>query len=229
MRYWLIYLVVFSQALSCSSDDVPPEATVNDYFPLKVGATHIYSVEETVTQQISGESISTYELKTIVSDSIPESDGTFTYVIQRYRRTDAQSSWTNLPTWSARVTKFQAIVSEENTGYLKVEAPIAEGKEWNGNLPNTLDDDKYALLEVAKPYSVNSALTFPKTITVLQNDNKDLIVFQDKRSEIYADGVGLIYREILQLEYCTDPNCLGQQEVKKGLVYKQVIKEYGDL
>jgi hypothetical protein len=229
MRYWLICFVVFSQAMSCSTDETAPAASVKDYFPLKIGVSHIYSVEETITQQISGESKSTYELRTIVTDSIPEPDGTFTYVIQRYRRADAQSSWTNLPTWSARVSKFQAIVSEENTGFLKVEAPIAEGKEWNGNLPNILDEDTYSLIEVAKPYSINSAKTFPNTITVLQNDNKDLIVFQDRRSEIYAGGVGLVYREILQLEYCTDPNCLGQQKVKKGIVYKQVLKEYDGL
>lgn len=229
MRYWLICWVVFCQAVSCSTNEAEPIASVKDYFPLKIGATHIYSVEETVTQQISGESKSTYELKTVVSDSIPESDGTYTYVIQRYRRSDAQDSWTSLPTWSARVSKFQAIISEENTGYLKVEAPIVEGKEWNGNLPNIQDKDKYSLIEVGKPYSASSTKSFPNTITVLQNDNKDLIVFQDKRSEIYALGAGLVYREILQLEYCTDPTCLGQQKVKKGLAYKQVLKEYDDL
>lgn len=229
MRYWLICLIISCQTMSCSTDEAAPAASVKDYFPLKIGATHIYAVEETVTQQISGESKSTYELKTVVSDSIPESDGEFTYVIQRYRRNDAQSPWTNLPTWSARVSKFQAIVSEENTGYLKIEAPVLEGKEWNGNLPNILDEDKYSLIEVVKPYSTSSTNSFPNTITVLQNDNKDLIVFQDKRSEIYALGVGLVYREILQLEYCTDPTCLGQQKVTKGLDYKQTLKEYDGL
>jgi len=229
MRYWLICLVIFCQALSCSTDDVSPTTSVKDYFPMKIGASHIYSVEETVISQISGESKSTYELRTIVTDSIPESDGSFLYVIQRYRRNDALSPWTNLPTWSARVSKFQAIFNEENTGYLKAEAPVVEGKAWNGNLPNSLDEDKYEMIEVGMPYSVNSLTNFPKTITILQNDNNDLIVFQDKRSEIYAEGVGLIYREILQLEYCTDPNCLGQQKVKKGFVYKQVIKEYEGL
>jgi hypothetical protein len=215
--------------MSCSTDEAVPAASVKDYFPLKIGASHIYSVEETVTQQISGESKSAYELKTVVSDSIPESDGEFTYVIQRYRRNDTQSPWTNLSTWSARVSRFQAIVSEENTGYLKIEAPMVEGKEWNGNLPNILDEDKYSLIEVGKSYSTSSTNSFPSTITVLQNDNKDLIVFQDKRSEIYAQGVGLVYREILQLEYCTDPTCLGQQKVKKGLAYKQTLKEYDGL
>lgn len=229
MRYALICLLVFAHAMSCSKDEAMPAASVKDYFPLKIGVSHIYSVEETVTQQISGEIKSTYELKTVVADSIPETDGTFTYVVQRYKRNDAQSAWINLPTWSARVSKFQAIVSEENTGYLKVEAPITEGKEWNGNLPNSQDKDKYALVEVGKPYSINSTNSYPNTITVLQNDNKDLVVFQDKRSEVYAEGIGLVYREILQLEYCTDPACLGQQKVKKGLAYKQVLKEYDGL
>jgi hypothetical protein len=229
MRYWLICWVVFFQAVSCSSDEATPSASVKDYLPLKIGATHIYSVEETITQQISGEIKSTYELRTVVSDSIPESDGTFTYVIQRHRRNDDQSPWTNLPTWSAQVSKFQAVVSEENTRYLKMEAPIVPGKEWNGNLPNIQDEDKYSLVEVGKPFSTSSTNSFPNTLTVSQNDNNDLIVFLDKRSEIYALGVGLVYREILQLEYCTDPNCLGQQKVKKGLAYKQVLKEYNGL
>ena len=230
MRYCLTFIVILGFVSSCANqEEAAPALSVIDYLPLKVGAFHVYSVEETITDQVSGETTSIYELKTFVSDSFPDPEGNLTYVIQRLKRDNSQSPWANLPTWSARISGFQAIINEENTSYLKIQAPIAESKAWNGNLPNTMEDDTYSMVEVGVPYAIDPANSFANTITILQNDNKDLIVFQDKRSEVYAKTIGLVYREILQLEYCTDPNCLGQQKVNKGLKYKQTIKEYGGL
>jgi hypothetical protein len=41
-------------------------------------------------------------------------------------------------------------------------------------------------------------------------------------------GAGLIYKEVLQLNYCTDDHCLGQQIINDGIEIKMVIKEYGE-
>ena len=69
---------------------------------------------------------------------------------------------------------------------------------------------------------------FSETITVSQSDNQDFIVFQDKRSEVFARGVGLIEKNILQLHYHTLPvEDIGKQKIKEGIAFTQQLIEYG--
>jgi hypothetical protein len=74
--------------------------------------------------------------------------------------------------------------------------------------------------------SLETGLEYPKTMKVIQNDFTDAIVGRDERSEIYARNIGLIEKEVIQLEYCTTPGCLGQQKVDKGVIYRQTLKAY---
>ena len=72
-----------------------------------------------------------------------------------------------------------------------------------------------------------NGMTFDNTITVEQEDNEDAIVFRDERKEVYALHLGLVYKELIQLNYCTDDVCLGQQRIDQGIEIRMVIKDYG--
>ena len=238
MRQGLFILFVIG--VSCTSKELVPVSVVSDYFPMKKGAYKIYRVDSVVVNQ-NREVKYTYDLKTEVTDSFPGSNGGFTYLIQRSKRITSSSPWTALESWSARVNAFQAVVNEGNISFVKMEGPLGNGKTWNGNAFNILGGnekcldgnaytcDNYTIGSFAKPYETISGKNFENTLSVIQNDNQDLIVSLDKRSEIYAKKTGLIYREIIKLNYCTDPNCLGTQFVQTGLKYKQTIGDYGGL
>ncbi len=209
-----------------------------DYFPLKVGAYQIYAVDETqITQSV--EQHFTYELKTKLVDSIQNQEGGYSYIIQRQKRATADLPWENLDSWTSFISNRQALEKEGNTIFAKVTFPIAEGLVWDGNAFNSLGGeqtcgenkdrpcDTYKLKDVGREFALTGGPTFPETLTIVQNDNADLIVKQDVRKEIYAKEIGMIYKESVVLEYCTSPACLGKQQVTTGLRYKQVIKEYG--
>jgi hypothetical protein len=72
-----------------------------------------------------------------------------------------------------------------------------------------------------------NGMTFEKILTVEQERNEDLMVCKDERHGVYALGVGLVYKEITELNYCTDENCRGQQKIDNGREMKLVIKKYG--
>jgi hypothetical protein len=78
-----------------------------------------------------------------------------------------------------------------------------------------------------KPFTTTTGTTFDKTLTVQQENNDDIIVFEDRREEVYARGAGLIQKTITQLHYCTADDCRGQMIIESGTVYKQEIIEYG--
>lgn len=207
---------------SCSKDPEPRRADL-EYFPLRTGYYQIYEVDETNYTVAGGASSSSYQLKAEVVDSLPTADG-YRYRIQRYVRNNDSAQWSYVDTWSAIATSLRVTVSEGNTSYVKLTFPAAEGKKWNGNAYNTLGEDEYEIESVGQPLD---SLGADDCIIVMQEDLDDPIVSMDVRKEIYARGIGLVYREISQLNYCTDPDCLGQKQIEDGIISRQKIIEHG--
>jgi hypothetical protein len=167
-----------------------------------------------------------YELKVLIYDSSKNVEGTYTYYIHRYTRADSTQAWTDLDSWSARVTTNQVIVNEGNTPYVKLNFPLVSNSKWNGNAYNNLGEEDYNLQNFQRSYQLGNGKKYPTTLIVVQSDNQDFFVYQDKRIEVYAASVGLIYKETTQLTYFQDP-CYGQQKVKTGIIYTQMLKTTG--
>ena len=152
--------------------------------------------------------------------------GGYSYNIHRYTRPDDTQAWTDLDTWSARVTNNQVIVNEGNTSFLKFSFPLNATSKWNGNQYNNLPREDYSIHNLGMSYQLENGNKYSPTLTVLQSDNQDFFVYQDKRIEVYAATIGLIYKETTQLTYFQEP-CYGSQTVKTGITYTQELKSYG--
>ena len=200
------------------------------YFPLRVRNYQIYQVNETDIQHSSCNDNSlpskSYQLKVLIYDSLKNAEGSYTYNIHRYTLPDSTQAWADLDTWSARVTTNQVIVNEGNTSYVKLIFPLTNNSKWNGNQYNNLVEEDYVLKNFNQAYQLSNGKKYTTSLTVEQSDNQDFFVFQDKRLEVYAASVGLIYKETTQLTYFQDP-CYGQQKVKTGIIYAQTLKTYG--
>ena len=93
--------------------------------------------------------------------------------------------------------------------------PPAERLSWNGNIYNTLGEDNYELKNVNRPLKIGGT-TFERTATVVQQ-NDSTLVNQDKRVEVYAAEVGLIYRERVNVQFCSStPACVGKAQIDFG-------------
>lgn len=51
---------------------------------------------------------------------------------------------------------------------------------------------------------------------------------KDVRNSVYALAIGLVYHEETS-EYCTIGDCIGEQVVENGRIYKQTLTGHGDL
>jgi hypothetical protein len=235
MRRCSLFFVLIAVVIGCSSEDaVNPETGLN-YFPLISGNSWVYQVEEvTISQTV--ESLNNYDLRVTVTDSIKNSSDGYTYILLRETRTNDSQPWQPLDTWSATRLNNQMTQNESNTVFVKLKFPPGIGLKWNGNQYNNLPDNGnlfngknsefYQVTTFDQAFVTETGLEYPKTMTIVQNKFTDAIVGRDERSEIYAREVGLIYKEIIQLEYCTTPACLGQQKVDKGVIYRQTLKAY---
>jgi hypothetical protein len=235
--FLLLLLLAFCSG--CGSNENPVAVDEQLYNPLRVGDYRIYKIKETQISAFDVKKNFEYEIKTVISDSIANAAGTFTYVISRFKRTLPTEAWASLDTWTSRMDSREVIVQEGNVPFLKLNFPVETGREWNGNKYNNQESvefcdgtaitscDLYSFGEIEKPYTTGAGVTFDKTIEVVENNNLDLIVKQDVRRAVYAWQVGLVFREINVLEYCTVGDCFGKQKVQKGLVYQQELLAYG--
>lgn len=225
-------IVVLTQ---CSDEDPISTAVGLDYFPLRTGDSWIYEVQETTIVN-SVYNLKKYELQVAVIDSMKNINGSYSYTLKREKRTLQTDSWQSFETWTAEVADNKLIQNENNVLFVKLVFPIGNGMKWNGNefnnLPNhgnlfdNINGELYHVFGFDMPIPESTGLNFPKTTTIFQNDFSDNIVGKDQRIEIYARGVGLVYKEVTQLEYCSTPDCLGQQKVDKGFILVQTLKSH---
>ena len=227
---WLLLALV-----ACESHTSFPKIDSNAYYPIQKGSQWTYGVAETQFSSVTGQTIATYDLKVLVSDTLVTS-GEVVYTLQRFRRADDTQPYTAIDTWSVRKSDFAIIVQQGNVPYLKLSLPLSAGKTWNGNAYNnlggkdrcadgTLTCDNYAVKLLAQGFQ-QGTLSYKNTVTIEENNAVDPIVGQDVRTSVYALGVGLVSYESNVLSYCTVGSCIGQQIVESGIAYKQTLKDY---
>jgi len=233
---WFLVLLV---ALSCQEqEEVISGEVFSGYFPIHVGDFAIYDVDDIQYQQ-NVQTRSLYEIKTIVVDSFVNEKGRYTYVINRFKRTDVTEPWSAIESGAAKVNDRAVIVKEGNIAYVKMILPLTKGQKWNGNEFNnqggdercgiepTYACDKYEITGTSESF-ITISDTYEQALTVMENNDPDILVKYDVRKQVYASGIGLVAVEKTVLNYCTTPPaCFGTQYVDTGYKYKQTLKQRG--
>jgi type II secretory pathway pseudopilin PulG len=202
-------------ACTKSTDTVNLKLAKN-YVSATKGKYIIYKLDSIVTRSFgSGFQTSTYTVKDSVVDVFTDNTGREAFKIFRYVL-NANGTWTSSNTFVLTPTDNNVEYVENNLRYIKLVSPVQDAKEWKGNsyvnqspfyvntsFPNWTY--KYTNIDAAKSYGTQN---FAKTITVQQFDsaenkpfNKNVYNFYDKGYEVYAENVGLIYRDIMSWEY----------------------------
>jgi hypothetical protein len=225
VRHAFIIILAFALA-SCepSANDIPvPKGA--EYFPLKTGAYAIYDVDSIHVYQ-NVESQYLFQLRIEVKDSFANGAGSTSFVIMRQRRGSPSEAWTPAGTGSAWTDDRSAVTVEDNQRFVKLQFPINVGNEWDGNQLNNEQGDDDCGGEACDRYEVTEV---DPDVVVVQSDVEDTVVKYDVRKEVYGKDIGLIYKEMTVLEYCTSQNCLGNQFVDQGVKYRQTLIEHGQL
>ena len=213
--------------VACDPGEYTPPELGSQYFPLQKGLYHIYSVERIDYQEGASPVTTEYEMLVEVVDSFPSASQEVTYVIHRSTRSTSAEEWTALDTWSARKNNRELVVNEGNVSYLKLVFPPRERSTWNSNKYNTLEADEYEIVSFKDPFQLPSGTTFDNTLTVERAEDPEYILFQNESREVYAKEYGVIFKEVIQLHFCDDDDCRGQQIIESGMKVKQWLKEYG--
>lgn len=219
----LVHLFLLS---SCQSTVSEPVASGYDYFPLETGRYVIYNVQEQQYKLNAPPVERTYQCKEVIGAAYADVTGQPAYRLMRYRRATENQPWQADSVWSARLTGNEVIRTENGLDFVKLMFPVTNRLTWNGNRYNSSEPAEYAMRNVGQAYYVVDK-EFGETVTVVAQDDSTL-VSQDKRIDVYARQIGLIYKESAQLQFCTaTPACIGRSQIDYGIRQVYRIRTYG--
>ena len=221
--FWSIISLLL--VLGCESPESTPRRGAGyDYFPLETGRYIEYEISEIrydVTSAIP--SRATYFLREVCGQSFLGTTGIEQFPIERYKKTLPEAPWTLDSIWTAYQLPDRAVRVENNVTFVKLAFPLTDQGTWNGNLLNARPEENYqAQFNAAFPAQND----FPESLTVVQRRDSSLVSLY-KRNEVYAPGVGLVYKEDISLEYCQEASCIGSGKIDTGISRIMKIIKYG--
>jgi len=230
-----IFYIVFATFLFLScNEDKKDEPTLNlgyDYFPVRPGTFIEYRADSIWHDQpdpnIEGiHDTTSYFIREEIESEILDAQDEPSLRIVRYKKSNPLDEWNLTDVWFAKRTAQNAEKVEENVRYIKLAFPIRESAMWNLNALNAKEEWQvfYDSLFVEREME---GFVFPRTIKVVQRDNKNLID-DELAFEIYAEGVGLIRRYerdlTTQLSYVNQPIA---ENIRLGHEFNWEVLDYG--
>lgn len=216
IKLYFILLVIIS---SCKPIDYDNINYYYNYFPLQINQEKEFLVTNIVHSSF-GRDTSSYFLKEIITDYNINIEGDTVYTLERYWKVDSSLSYEIKDVWTSKRNLGAGYLNEENITYTKLIFPLSLNIFWNGNAFNNLDYQEYSIESINIPFQLND-LIFDSTVTVIQNYKSNLLEFENAK-EIYATGIGLIYKEDVQLEI----NSGNLSDINQGYEYYQEVINY---
>jgi hypothetical protein len=230
-RYLYFLLLSFlltncTKTTECCGTDTSVVNPDSPFFPTEdLGFYTIYDVVETNYALTSPTVVKKYQLKEQIQSIFTDSEGGKSTRIERFRRNDALTEWKIDSVFTAKKIADKVTKTENNQTFVKLIFPFRENLKWDGNLYNNAGKDDYVLKNVYLPFKIDTK-QFDNTVTVIQQNDSTLVDLK-KRTEVYAKGVGVIFREKTSLFYCDKPECIGKAKIDFGTRYIQTINSYG--
>lgn len=192
---------VFFQSCKDTKDNYNIDYSYN-YYPIDSGHYVIYEVDSilyTYNGQYTRDT-ARYQIKELITDTFYDGENNLCYRLETFKRYSSSAQWEVYKVWKIERTPTTLLKTEDDLKFVSLVFPPAEGEEWNGNiyLPSSgiygvFQDWNYTYSLIHKPYSING-FSFDSTLTVEEIDDESLIE-KRLRKQVYAAGVGMIYRE----------------------------------
>lgn len=232
--------MAFFAAVSCKKkvEDAPDVGY--DYAPLKLGQYIVYDVDSTVYDDNNMDTTYyKYRIKEKLEENFIDNQGRTAIKLVRYikKYIDTVSydviPWTLKDVWNCIKTRTTYEVVEEDIRFTKLIFPVKGDASWNGNAQNNLEEWDYKYIYFDRTEKINGK-TFDNVLYVEQKDDKSKnVIHRQYFIEKYAKDVGLVYREMKDLQSQTitvGTNGLPtpvESRIKKGFIYKQTYVTHG--
>lgn len=188
-------------AISCKKDVYETGRTPGgpEYFNMKTGSWSVYSVYEVLYDDFTNSTDTLiYQLKEHNESQYKDNLGRNAMRIDRYIRSKDSTPWQYLNTWYASADKYSAERVEDNSRIIKLSFPLSEEAVWDANALNSGSSSMVFYGLINRPYTLDST-RFASVVSV-EGSNYSSSGKERAFREIYAKGIGLIYRNYVQID-----------------------------
>lgn len=231
----LILTVITILFVACKDVTEDPNIDLGlDYFPIEVGKWLVYEADSVVFNGFTG-TIDTTEffIREFVESNFTDNEGRPASRIERSYRSNENEDWVLRDIWYAVKDSQYAERIEENVRFLKLVFPITANKTWKGNTYinsndpdlNFYDDWDYEITNTNTSYQYGD-LNLSNAIDIQQIDFETFIE-KSYGKETYAKGVGLVFKELWQLETQDLSNpAPWPNRAEEGFTYRQRLIDH---
>jgi hypothetical protein len=199
---------------SCSEKEQLGTALISEYNPLQVGKYITYKLDSTVYISLNTvKAVYTYHVQDRVDAEITDNQGRKAFRIRRLMRSKTDTTqWIDNASFVVTPLDKSLEFVDNNLRYIRLQEPIRNDFTWKGNsYINSFTDPELQYLDnweyfyegTDEPYTIGTK-TFPETVIVNQRDevinnpeDKTNIFAVNKSVEVFAKGIGLIYKDFL--------------------------------
>ena len=215
-NFIILFLIIIS---SCKPINYIDEDYHSKYFPIELNQEKEFLVTN-INHSSFGKDTVTYYLKEVISEKFLNLEGDSAYRIERFWKTDSMDNYEIKDIWVANKSLNFAQLIEENIRFTKLIFPFDVNVVWDGNAFNNQQSQEYRIESINTPYNVNG-LSFDSSITVIQNYKSNLLEYENSK-EIYVIGVGLVYKEDIEVLI----NSANSNDFSQGYEFYQELIEY---
>lgn len=215
----IIMCCLLLAAMGCAKKETLSLPKSKNYYPQEIGKYVTYRLDSTVIIN-SGQTMVTrsYQVRDLVDAAITDNQGRPAFRIRRMiRDTAGTQAWQDNTTFVVTAVNNGIETWENGLRYIKLKDPVRNEFSWKGNAYidtyslnselKWMDGWNYTYENVAGPFR-SGVRNFSNTITVAQRNEilgnpNNLNSFSESNiaKEVYALGIGLVYKELLHLEY----------------------------
>ena len=215
-NFIILFLIIIS---SCKPINYIDEDYHSKYFPIELNQEKEFLVTN-INHSSFGKDTVTYYLKEVISEKFLDLEGDSAYRIERFWKTDSMDNYEIKDIWVANKSLNFAQLVEENIRFTKLIFPFDVNVVWDGNAFNNQQSQEYRIESINIPYNVNG-LSFDSSITVIQNYKSNLLEYENSK-EIYVIGVGLVYKEDIEVLI----NSVDSNDFSQGYEFYQELIEF---
>jgi hypothetical protein len=215
-NFIILFLIIIS---SCKPINYINENYHSKYFPIELNQEKEFLVTN-INHSSFGKDTVTYYLKEVISEKFLNLEGDSAYRIERFWKTDSIDNYEIKDIWVANKSLNFAQLVEENIRFTKLIFPFDVNVVWDGNAFNNQQSQEYRIESINIPYNVNG-LSFDSSITVIQNYKSNLLEYENSK-EIYVIGVGLVYKEEIEVLI----NSADSNDFSQGYEFYQELIEF---
>jgi hypothetical protein len=235
MKNLIILALVIFATFACKKKVEDPPDLGYDYAPNTIGKYVVYDVDSVVYDDFKNDtSYYKYRIKEKLEEVYIDNEGRNAIKLVRYIKQFSDSvsydnmTWLVKDVWNYTKTATTLEVVEEDVRFTKLIFPVKEESTWNGNANNTIGDWEYKYTYIDKNEMINGT-TFENVLMVTQKDDKNKnAIHREYYVEKFAKGVGLVYREIKDLNSTTViAGVPVEQRITSGFTYKLTYVTHG--